>query len=594
MTQRSSGFRSTKARHAAHVVFALGALVAFGGAGCTCNKKPKTEEAKKDEKPAKKATVSDVPAPADLLIELDMKDPDALAKRAADGAGFGKEVGSSPYEKLLGEAKDENAKKALKAIDPHGALVVVALGDVGAAIKAEKFDGNFHAIGAARLKDAEAASTALAAASKAGKFKTQESKALETTLYTDPAGKKGVLVVYGDQILASDSVESLESAGKYVASRAARVEKQEHDFEGRIVVEKLSKPSVKWLETQWAKVKTEIPGKAQTEADSVVSGLLAGFGDTGDIAFEADVKGDDILFHQKVAAKGTLAKWLGKYPTIDPKGLLSMPKGQGAALIAFPEGLGPLTYEGLEEGLKSGKVPAADAADISKNVRAFGAALGHEVAYTSFTHGATPSHGFSTPDTEIFARIELTDAAAAKTSLTGLGTVAKKPATGLKLKTAAYKKGGGEGETWTLEEGTKTSTFVYAIKDKYLYLDVCVNCVPTMFDGALEGKDTLEGDSSAKAKIASYPTKGVISATYGDAASYGTLLSTIIGSGAGPTPSGSTWGYAVASGDGVEGKSGMPLSVLGGIVKAIMMGGGMGGRHGGGLGLAPPPPGMDE
>lgn len=584
--------RSTGARRAAHVVFALGALVAFGGVGCTCNKKPKTEEAKKDEKPSKKATVTDVPAPDDLLAEFDMKDPDALAKRAADGAGFGKEVGASPYEKLLGEAKDENAKKALKAIDPHGALVIVALGDVGAAIKEEKFDGHFHAIGAARLKDAEMAATALAAASKAGKFKAKESKGLETTLYTDPSGKKGVIAIYGDQILASDSAEALESAGKYVAARAARAEKQEHDLEGRIVVEKLSKPSVKYLDGLWTKVKTEIPGKAQLEADKVVQGLLGGFADTGDVTFTADVKGDDVLVTQKVAAKGTLSKWLGAYPTVDSKALLSMPKGQGAAVLTLPDGLGPLVYEGVDEGLKSGKIPAAEAADISKSVRAFGGALGHEVAYTTMTHGSSPSHGFSSPETEIFARVAVTDAAALKTALAGLATAAKKPAAGLKTKTVPYKKGGGEGETWTIEEGSKASTFVYALKGTYLYLDLCVNCTPTLFDGGLEGKDTLETDATAKAKIGGYPTKGLVSATYGDAASYGSLLATILGPAGGAAPTGSTWGYAIASADGLEGKSGMPLSVLGGIAKAVLMGGM--GRRGGGLGLAPPPPGMDE
>jgi hypothetical protein len=573
-------------------VLVLGALVAFGGAGCTC-KKGKQEEAKKDDKPSKKTPLVDVAAPDTLLAEIDVKDPDAFVKRAADGAGFGKEVGASPYEKLIGEAKDENAKKALKAIDPHGALVIVALGDVGKAIKDEKADDNFHAIGAARLKDAELATTALGALAKAGKFKTKESKSLETTLYLpDGSSKKGVIAVIGDQIVVADTPEVIESAGKYVAARAAKVEKQEHDLEGRIVTERLSKPSVKYLDTIWSKYKTEIPGKAQVEADKVVQGLLAGFGDTGDVTFTADVKGDDVLVVQKVAAKGSFSKWLTKFPPVDPKSLLTLPKGQGVAAFAAPEGLGPLLYEGLDEGMKSGKLPPADAADISKNVRALGGALGQQVAYTTATHGSGGG-AFASPETEIFARVDLTDAAAAKAALAGLSASAKKPFAGIKGKSVAYKKAGGEGETWTIEEGAKASTFVYAIKGTYLYLDVCISCVPTVFDGALDGKDLLESDGTAKAKIASYPSKGLISASYGDADSYGKLLSSILGSSAGPAPTGSTWGYITVSADALEGRSGVPLSVVGGIVRAVMMGG-MRGRGLGGAGLAPPPPGMDE
>ncbi len=590
--KRSSLVRSAGGRRAAHVVLVLGALVAFGSAGCTC-KKAKQEEAKKDDKPSKKTPLVDVAAPEDLLAEIDIKDPDAFVKRAADGAGFGKELGASPYEKLIAEAKDENAKKALKAIDPHGALVVVALGDVAKAIKDEKADENFHAIGAARLKDAELATTALGALAKAGKFKTKESKALETTLYLpDGSSKKGAIAVIGDQIVVADDPAVLESAGRYVAARAAKVEKQEHDLEGRIATERLSKPSVKYLDTLWGKVKSEIPGKAQVEADKVVQGLLAGFGDTGDITFTADVKGDDVQIVQKVVAKGSFSKWLAKYPSVDPKTLLAMPKGQGVAAFSAPDGLGPLVYEGLDEGLKSGKIPPADAADISKNVRAFGGALGHEFAYTTATHGVGGG-AFASPETEIFARVELTDAAAAKAAIAGLSASARKPSAGLKGKSVAYKKGGGEGETWTIEEGAKPSTFVYAVKGNYLYVDVCMSCVPTIFDGALDGKDLLETDGTAKSKIASYPSKGLISASYGDADSYGKLLSSILGPASGPAPTGSTWGYMTVSADAVEGRSGVPLSVIGGIVRAVMMGG-MRGRGLGGAGLAPPPPGMDE
>ncbi len=574
----------------AHVALVAGALVAFGGVGCTC-KKQKTEEAKKDDKPSKKSPLLEVPAPDDLLNEIDLKDPDAFVKRAADGAGFGKEVGSSPYETLLGEAKDENAKKVLKAIDPHGALVFVAIGDVAKAIKDEKFEDNFHAIGAARLKDTELADTALAAAAKAGKLKSKASKALGAPIYEPTGAKGGAIAVIGDQIVAADAAEVIDRVGKYVAARAAKVDTQQHDLEARILTERLSKPSVKYLDGLWTKYKGEIPGKAQIEADKVVEGLLAGLGDMGEVTFTADVKGEDVLFTEKVTAKGTFSKWLAAYPTVDAKSLLSMPKGQGVAVAGWPDGLGPVIYEGVDEAMKAEKVPAADAADVSKNVRALGAALGHELAYTTATRGVSP--GAASADTEIFARVELTDAASAKAALAGLSKPARKSIASLKAKTTPYKKAGAEGETWTIADTLKPSIVTYAIKGSYLYLDACFGCTPTILDGVLDGKDLLETDATAKAKVATYPSKGLVSASYGDADSYGRLLGSILGGLSTPTPSGSTWGYAIASADALEGRAGMPLAVIGGIVRVVMTGvaraGGLGGA-----GLAPPPPGMDE
>src|SRR5579859_7785326 len=89
------------------------ALVVVASIGCdSCKKK---EETVKKETVGKTKSIDETPAPADLLVDLVIKDAEGLAKRAADGAGFGAELGPSPWEKVVSSVGDANAQKGLRA-----------------------------------------------------------------------------------------------------------------------------------------------------------------------------------------------------------------------------------------------------------------------------------------------------------------------------------------------------------------------------------------------------------------------------------------------------------------------------------------------
>src|SRR5438067_5366101 len=88
------------------------ALVLFASAGCDSCKK-KSEQVKK-EVVTKLRNVDEAPAPEDTFAEIVIKDPEAFTKRAIDGAGFGTEIGPSPWEKVVGSVDDDTAKKGLR------------------------------------------------------------------------------------------------------------------------------------------------------------------------------------------------------------------------------------------------------------------------------------------------------------------------------------------------------------------------------------------------------------------------------------------------------------------------------------------------
>ncbi|MGZ5970822.1 MAG: hypothetical protein ACXWP4_24290, partial [Polyangiales bacterium] len=151
--------------------------LSIAAGGCSSCKKgaKKLDEAKKDLVEKKK--VVETPLPEEALGELVIKDPESLVKKSADGAGLGPMVGDSPYQKLIDSVTDENAKKALKAIDPHGTFAAVLIAKIAPNEKP-------HGCAAAKLKDPDIAATALAAAGKSGgTMKTWQSKALDVIVY---------------------------------------------------------------------------------------------------------------------------------------------------------------------------------------------------------------------------------------------------------------------------------------------------------------------------------------------------------------------------------------------------------------------------
>lgn len=578
--------------------FALVAAVLALVASSACKKKP-VEEVKKDI--VKKVEITEAPLPDGAVGELVIKDPEGFLKKVSAGAGMESMVGASPYQKLLDTVTDENAKKALKAIDPHGSLAAIALYKLGA--PGEKP----HGVVAARLKDADVASQALEAATKAGAdFKSWDSKALGGKAYEGKDG--GEVAVYGDVVIVSDTRDALESAGKYVAWRSVK-STIDHELTLRVPMDKMGPELKKLGAGEWAKVKpTDIPPKVKSEMDPLVEPVLGAVADMGQLAIHFDVAGDDLKVDETLGAKGSFGAWLGKYPTGDASPLLSMPKAENVALYRVPDGLGPLTYALSDYALDTSPLSTADRAEASKQIRALGKSLGHVVAYATDSGKGTPAAAPGAPpalNTEVYIRIDLDDAAAAKTAVGSLRKMVDKAFPSAKKLTAApYKKNGAEGETITTpatipgmgaspSSATK-DTWTWAIKGSQLHLDVCLGCAPAMLDNALDpaSKLTLGDDPAAKAKLEGIPAKGIVSASYGTSLSMPGMmggLGAFMGAPPAPKkPGAAMWGYSVADGNGIVAKGAVPLAFVGDLAKnllAIAAGGMLGGGMGG-----PPPP----
>ena len=571
-------------------------------AGSACKKKPPVEEAKKDV--VKKPEIVEAPLPEGAVVELVVKDPEAFVKKVSTGAGLEPLVGASPYQKLVDAITDENAKKAVKALDPHGTLAVVALYQIG------KPGEKAHAVAAARLKDPDVASAALEAATKAGSdVKSWDSKVLGGKAFEVNGG--GEVAVVGDAVVVADARDALEAGARYVAWRSLK-SSVDHELVVRMPLDKVG-PSLQKVGTaEYAKVKpTDIPPKVKAELDPLVEPVLGAVGDMGQAVITMDVVGDDLKVDESIGAKGALAGWLAKWPTGDAAPILTMPQAESVSLYRLPDGLGPLTYALLDEGIDGAPLSTAERAEASKQVRALGKSFGRVVgAAIDKGKAAAATAGPPSINTEVYLRIDLDDAAGAKAAIAAMHKVLEKALPGGKKPTITpYKKNGAEGEVVAtaatmpgmggMGGGSTKDSWTWAIKGSQLHLDLCLGCTPALVDVATEGKATLGDDAAAKAKIGEMPTKGLATASYATALSLPGL-----GGGMGAfmgghghdhehekAAAGAMWGYSVAGEKGLSGKGTVPLKMVGDFAKTLvaiasmgMMGGPMGGAMGG-----PPP-----
>ncbi len=577
--------------------FPLAALVLASPLAC----KKKVEEVKKEI--VQKKEILEVPLPEGAIGEIVIKDPEAFAEKLSKGGGLEPMLGASPVQKLIDSVPDDNARKALKAIDPHGTVAVVGLMKLGA--PGEKP----HGVVAARLKDAAIATDALEVASKSGgKMKGWDSKALETKAYEFEG--EGVVAVFGDVVLAADTRDALESAGKYVAWRSAK-SKVDHEFIARIPMQKVGPELQKLGTNEYAKVKpTDMPSKVKAELDPLVPPVLNALNEMGEALLYIDTEGDNLKVEETVATKGSLSAWLAKVPQGDAAPLLTMPKAESVAFYRYPDGLGPLVYALMDWGIDGTPLSTADRTEASKQVRALGKALGHGVGFVTDSGKGVGSPAPGTPpsvNTEVFLRFDLDDPAGAKTAITALRKLLDKGLGGkAKLTATAYKKFGGEGETITTPAmipgfGTSAATatkdtWVYAIKGSELAADLCLGCTPALIDVALDpaSKATLADDPAAKARITEFPGKGIITASWGTTLSLpGTFggMGALLGAPPAPKKPGTAlWGYSQVVENGVYGKGSVPMALVGDFAKTLLAIGMMGAPGGGMGGMGGPPP----
>ena len=561
--------------------FALGAacfVLAMGGCD-SCKKKTQeaTDKVKKDIV-AKIRPIDEAPAPANLIGELVIKDPEGVAKRGVDGAGFSAEVGPSPYEKLIESINDENVKKGLRAVDPHGAIAAVAIAKFGAGEKP-------HGAMAAKLKDPELATVALTTGAKGGEIKAWDSKVLDTQVYEPGADGKGEIAVYGSVVIVADDRATMENAGKYVAWKASKGDSLGHDLSLRVPMDKIGPELQKLGVAAWSMVgPTDIPAKIKGALDPMIAPVLQGVADMGPIAVDLDIDTKVVKIDDKIDAKGTFATWLGSLPSGDASALLSMPKADGVSLMRFGDSLGPLIYSSVDQLLDMSAMPAPEKADLLKQVQALGKSLGTEAVLANKGSG---------PTSEFLVRFELKDGPAAKTALTALEKAGLKAAAAGKLpkppKVTPYKKFGAEGDQIDVEiSPTSKISLLWAVRGSYLFVGFG-NSGFTIADAGIDpaSKATFDTDAAAKAKVATYPSKGIISASYGDTWSFSKSLLPGMAPPPAPTPTAATtpiWSYSTADSTGMAAKGEIPLAFVGDLTRfyigMLMMFGGGG---------APPP-----
>ncbi|MEO7096011.1 MAG: hypothetical protein ABI175_22310, partial [Polyangiales bacterium] len=530
---------------------ALGAtFLVLAASGCESCKK-KADEAKetvKKEIVAKLRPIEEAPAPANMIGELVIKDPEGLAKRAVDGAGFSAEVGPSPYEKLVNSFSDENVKKGLRSVDPHGAIAAVAIAKFGPSEKP-------HGALAAKLKDPELATVALTTGAKGGEIKAWDSKVLDTQVYEPGADGKGEIAVYGSVVIVADDRATIEAAGKYVAWKASKGESLGHDMTLRVPMDKIGPELQKLGNAAYGLLGPgDIPVKLKSALDPMVAPLLQGVADMGPIAIDLDVDTKVVKVDEKVDAKGTFATWLGSLPSGDASALLTMPKADGVSMMRFGDALGPILYASLDEVLGRGSMPAPEKTDLLKQVETLGKSLGDAVVMANKGSG---------PTSEFLLRFDLKDGPAAKGAMAALEKAGIKAA---KLptppKVTPYKKYGAEGDQIDLPiSAGSTVSLLWAVRGSFLFLGFA-NGGFSILDAGLDpaSKATFDTDAAAKTRVASYPTKSIISASYGDTWSFSKSLLP----GASPTPTPAPgggipiWSYATADSSGMVAKGEIP------------------------------------
>ncbi len=577
--------------HAALTPLVL-ALTALSLSSCdSCKKKPDTDEVKKD-KSKKQVDVVDAPAPPDLLFEMTVKDPDALVKRAADAGGFAKEVGASPWETLVATISDKESQKMMHALAEHGSMAMVLTGkpeDLLDDHKWSKETVGFVAV--AHVRDGELARAGLDAAVGKKGLKSHPAKGFGGTVYE--LDRDFVFVVVDDMIIGADAERHLEASGPYAMALARKGDRLDHDAIARITTASFAEKAEEAALAAWSKTMKDDPPPGATAAptDAIVRTLVTAMSDLGDGTLTLDIQGNELVVDGKVVTKGELAKFLGAWPTGDSTTLLTMPVGAaGSSLYRFPDGLGPVIYAWIDQSLASGiKLKPTEIADVSKYVRVLGKSLGHELAMTGdSTLGLGMSMGAmgGKPSLEYFFRVELSDPAATKDAAKHLRELFTAAMTGTydpKVSAAPYTKFGAEGELLTLVDKPWTpppgssykptpmpdSTFIWAVRGSYLYLDVCAFCAATLdvvaLDAAAKGK--IGDDAALKAKLATLPTKNVAWAFDADMTTTFTSISTAMGT-APPGKLPPVTGYVLAAEQGVEGHVSMPAQLIGAGVRA--------------------------
>ncbi|MGZ3417596.1 MAG: hypothetical protein ACXVEF_03240 [Polyangiales bacterium] len=271
-----------------------------------------------------------VAPPADLSLEIWIRDPDAVAAkvltRIAPGATF---------SQMLKNGMPPNAQKDVDELDFSKPLGWTVLG------ADEKGQTRFAL--AASVKDAASAIKVVEAYAVREGATRDHSDALKVDTFR--GAKTGrYLAMYGKQVLLASDKPALEASAARLAAGLPLAIAQGHDLVARAPRTWVSGPFVHWVEKTWVdwvspQLGGATSGPAKALFDEIATGAKATWPGAEDLEFVVDV-GD-----KEASATATLhatvgsafSNFLSAYPTRSPDALLDAPRDAlGAISFRFP------------------------------------------------------------------------------------------------------------------------------------------------------------------------------------------------------------------------------------------------------------------
>jgi hypothetical protein len=271
-----------------------------------------------------------VAAPADLSLEIWIRDPDAVAAkvltRIAPGATF---------SQMLKNGMPPNAQKDVDELDFSKPLGWTVLG------ADDKGQTRFAL--AASVKDAASAVKVVEAyAVREGATRDHSDKLAIDTFRGAKTGR--YLAMYGKQVLLASDKPALEASAARLAAGLPLAIAQTHDLVARAPRTWVSGPFVGWVEKTWVDwVSPQLGGATSGPAKALFDEIATGAKSTWPGAEDLEVVVD--VGDKEASATATLhatvgsafSNFLSAYPTRSPDALLEAPRDAlGAISFKFP------------------------------------------------------------------------------------------------------------------------------------------------------------------------------------------------------------------------------------------------------------------
>ena len=476
-----------------------------------------------------------IEAPEDLVAELLVRDPHTLLETTAHATGS-KNLDPSTFA----QGGDPDFAAILAAVDLHAPAGAVVVGDM-------KNPDSWHYGIAMKLRDPKAARATVADKVAKGQLKSEDSPAIRAKIY--PAGKT-VFALIGEAIVFSDSRSTIETTGRWIAKEGTEGTPP-HDVIVRVPISRYSVALKNELKKLWDNQSAKEPETAAAGAPFADQflGMVAGM---GDLDLSLDLEKEDAIVDVRLAASGMFSQWLAKYPAGPARSVLTMPRGNSAFVVRFPDSVADL-FKSVGDAAAKSAQPSKELEDY----RAFARTVGHEFAFATLEKKTTQK------TTEALMRVELVDPVAAKKAVAALiADATAKP--DRKVQRAPYAKFGAEGESIQYSSGSEKYDARWAIKGNLLYVDIAWEGKATLLEAALDpsGKQLLSANPRAKTFADRLPKDGLAIAYYAETAKAPKLEEL----GAVPALTGVRWGWASASKDGVASQFNIPLADLGAVM----------------------------